>query len=222
MKTENLLVQNYVKTLICRTDKGELYELESINIYNDDGIIYTNKGYFEPLNRRQENEIIKNEIFRRLKKDFSRKENFVVREENSNFSWSDLKRYNLYIYYKNIDFELISLDLNNYWLESKIKIFNKYEISQTLGQRNKKSDAIKFDNKVDQLKRELNSYCLFDNEERFKNNIKELKKIFNKYKKQKELENNYTIEDAENCLFDTEIAKEIYFNIKKMIEKGEE
>ena len=222
MKTENLLVQNYVKTLICITDKGELFELESINIYNDDGIIYTNRGYFEPLNRRQENEIIKNGIFRRLKKDFSRKENFVVREENSNFSWSDLKRYNLYIYYKNIDFELISLELNNYWLESKIKIFNKYEISQTIGRRNKKSDAIKFDNKVDQLKKELNSYCLFDNEERFKNNIKELKKIFNKYKKQKELENNYTIEDAENCLFDTEIAKEIYFNIKKMIEKGEE
>lgn len=218
-KNYNLLTQDYVKTLIAKTNNGDFYELEEINIYTENGVVFSCR-FFEPegYGVNMENEEIENGIVRKLKIDFKSKYNFVIKGNTTNYE--NVSKYVLYIYYKNINANFLGFNLGHYWLESSFAIFNgKYVVSQVLGQRAKKSDKIKYSSEFEEAKNYFKNryYDIILNNDEFKKALKTVKKYQSLYKKQIEIEANYTIEkNINDVLYDNEECQNIYKNIKKM------
>lgn len=188
---------------------GNFYELNNIVLYSDFGDFYESGcGWFKPQygtdNPLKKGEgltispTIKKVNNNNIEKNKKEHNNFII---NTTKYYSNDKQYTLYIYYKNINCEFLGFKLSNFWLESEFKIFDNMIISSILGTISQKSDKIKYNPEVKKVVDSLNLYSIFDNEEKFLQNIKTLKKYYNKYKKQKETERNYTIKDYKKMIY---------------------
>ena len=194
---------------------GVGYEISNIIIYNDNGemLVETGRGWFDESNNYLGNCYI-GEIVRKNKISFTQNINFIVKD---NDTYKD-KTYVLYIYYKNINYNFVGFELNNYWLEVNYTIFDNYKLNAIIGKRNIKSYAIKYS--IDNYVKKLNSYTLDSHIDEFDNNLKMVKKIRNDYIKLKEIENNYSVdneEDIKKCLYDNEKCISMYENNKRLV-----
>lgn len=202
----NFLTQSYIKTMIAVDKKGRCYSLDKIRVYNDQGVLFeTNSGHFEMAKYGEhfEDEYIKNDITRKNKIDLSKKENFVISEGKNCFNETE---YVLYIYYKNIDLQFVKISINRL-LKATFKIFEKYETEIVFGDINRESDKIRYSVNDDIFKFGL-TYMLFNHKDEFDSIIKELKNIYKKWEKQKEIEKTYTTKDYKKICFSEENAKQ--------------
>lgn len=89
------------KVLHITLDNLKEIELNDIIVYDNKGIIVqVGRGYFDNGKSIE----IGGTIKRKIKKDFSKKENFVIKSENS---YSMNTRYDLYIYKDNVDLQFL-------------------------------------------------------------------------------------------------------------------
>lgn len=196
---ENLKKQAaWYNPYVAITDKGNAYELENIKIYSEAGILLeTGRGWFGSNNDLGDVNI--NTIYLKRKADLKSKQNFIIKEEKSRYRIDH--NYTLYIYYKNINCNFIKFDLNNFWLESVFTILDGYEISDVLGQRQKESDSIKYNDKLQETYKKLDSYNFEAHWDEMEKNLNYIKKQHKKYIDKKEEEKNYTLKDYKKMLF---------------------
>lgn len=95
---------SFYRVLYVTLDNLKEIELNNIIVYDEKGIIVqVGVGYFD-----NDADIeIKGTIKRKIKKDFSKKENFVIKSENS---YSANTRYDLYIYRNNVDLQFLGFE----------------------------------------------------------------------------------------------------------------
>ena len=192
-------------------DKG--YELNDIIIYGEQGEFYSSGcGWFRPTygtnNPIQQgdglhiNNDIKKISINHIEKNKQEKNNFIV---NNSRTYDTTNTYKLYIYYKNIDCQFTGFKLDNYWLTYELTLFNgKITTSELLGNRQKQSASIKYNDELKNIARDLERYTIFDDEERFKKNITTINKYYKQYKKAIEEEKSYTIKDYKKMIYQNE------------------
>lgn len=212
---ENLLKETFWNPWVAVTDKGNAYRLENIKIYSEYGIILeTGCGWFGSNN--DLGSITIDTIYLKRKADLTSKQNFIIKEEKSKYRLEN--DYTLYIYYKNIDCNFIKFDLSTFWLESVFTILNGYEIRDVLGQRNRESDAIKYDDKLQKAIEQLDTYNFELHWDEMEKNLNYIKKMHKKYIDKKEEEKNYTTADYKKMLFTPDegtTPEEMIENIQK-------
>lgn len=195
---ENLKKERFINSWIAITEKGNAYSLENIKIYSENGVILeTGRGWFG--NNNDLGEITIDTIYLKRNVDLTKKQNFVIKEEKSRYRIDH--NYTLYLYYKNINCNFKKFDLSSFWLESVFTIFDGYEVRDVLGQRQKESDAIKYEKKMDELYKKINSYNFDSHYEEMEQAMQEIKKQHKKYINKKEEEKNYTTKDYKKMLF---------------------
>lgn len=191
---------------------GNFYELNNIILYSDFGDFYESGcGWFRPQTgsdnpiKKGDGLTIKPNIKKvnnnNIEKNKKGHNNFII---NTTKYYSNDKQYTLYIYYKNINCQFLGFDLSNFWLESTFNIFDNFKISNVLGSRTKQSDKIRYNEELKKIIENITLYNIFDNEEKFLQNIKTIKKYYNKYKKIKEEEKAYTIKDYKKMIYQNE------------------
>lgn len=93
----------YRPLFVTLENKGDL-ELGNIKIYDKNGVIFDlGYGYFD----KDEEMTINGNVIYKLKEDFSKKINYVIPKKEEYYSKD--KKYSLYIYVGNVDFEYIGL-----------------------------------------------------------------------------------------------------------------
>lgn len=104
-KTKLVRMNPYLAILSVWSEKSERYfSLCNILFYDENGVIVgTNSGHFDNDEELEFN----GEVVRKLKVDFSTKQNFVVRDKDSNSVWEN--HYKLYICIGNVDFKYLGL-----------------------------------------------------------------------------------------------------------------
>lgn len=104
-KTKLVRMNSYLRILSVWSEKSERYfGLCNILFYDKNGVIVgTNSGHFDNDEELEFN----GGVVRKLKIDFSTKQNFVVRDKDSNSVWEN--HYKLYIYIGNVDFKYVGL-----------------------------------------------------------------------------------------------------------------
>lgn len=95
---------SFYRVLYITLDSLKEIELNNIIVYDEKGIIVqVGVGYFD-----NDADIeIKGTIKRKIKKDFSKKENFVIKSEDN---YSTHIRYDLYIYRDNVDLQFLGFE----------------------------------------------------------------------------------------------------------------
>ena len=212
---ENLKKERFINSWIAITEKGNAYSLENIKIYSENGVILeTGCGWFGSNN--DLGEITIDTIYLKRNIDLTKKQNFVIKEEKSRYRIDH--NYTLYLYYKNINCNFKKFELSNFWLESVFTIFDGYEVRDVLGQRQKESDTIKYEKKMDELYKKINSYNFDSHYEEMEQAMQEIKKQHKKYINKKEEEENYTTKDYKKMLFTPDEGtqpEEMIHNIEK-------
>lgn len=193
--------------------------LDNIVIYNESGVLVnTDFGYFES---NIDNETIKGGInFLRTEnqkqKAIANKENFVIKSEPKDYKYE--ANNTLYIYYKNIDYKVTSIEKGGVFLEVNYSIFNKYNERLPIGNLTRNSDSIMYSdiyNNIEKLEKEKYSKDF----EKLTNIMNDIKKAMKKYKKIQEEEKSYPIEKLINATRNEEqLNKEIYINNLKLLE----
>lgn len=182
MKEKNLICESWYNPFFAIATNKKTYELNDIIIYDELGsIVESGHGWFNELHNN--NNTFKDgatidAIHLRKKEDFTRKENFIVFDTEY---WQK-NRYKLYIYYKNVNFQVERITYNNfiecvYSLELPEK---KIQCSHVLGDTKRKSDAKKYKylKIIDDFKE-----VKYRNTEEIKKHIKELNKSIKQYEK---------------------------------------
>lgn len=154
-KKNNLIKQADWYNVYCAIDeKGNTYELENIIIYSENGVLLeTDRGWFGDNNNL--GDIAIGTIKRRMKKDFSRKENFITKEEKKSYRIDN--KYTLYIYYKNINCNFIGYSIDSLFLKTNFTILDNYKIDDVIGFTKNKSNGIAYS---DELKEAYKKWIL--------------------------------------------------------------
>jgi len=195
----NLIKETYWNPWFAITDKGNTYELENIKIYSEKGVILeTGRGWFG--NNNDLGNIQINTIYLKRNADLTKKQNFVIKEEKKSYKLEN--KYTLYLYYKNINCKFKKFNISTFWLESIFTIFDNYEIIDTLGQRHKESDSIKYNNQLMETFKKLDTYNFESHWDEMEKNINYIKKQHKKYINKKEEEENYTLKDYKKMLYE--------------------
>lgn len=140
---------SFLRTLYAVTNKGILCELDKICVYDENGVIISqNFGYFD----NDEELSIKQEVVLRRKINFERKENFVVKAEDSFYN-----RYCLYIYVENVDLQKKGL-VKDYFSVYRVYTINGIEVKVRLKYLNEQKDRAR--NLFDIAVRSLNNLTL--------------------------------------------------------------
>lgn len=183
---KNLLFKDWGTWL--NTEKGEQYQINKVVIFKDNKKVVIANYFLDNFKDYQME--IKGEIRRKLKEDLTQNINFVVKSEEQDF-WKDKTNYTLYI----------NGDLNNYIFDKLelqsdclqlVYYINDCKCSQCIGWNTKESNKAKYKDFEDAYKR-INTYSIDSME--MEKNIKDLLKAYKNYKKAKEIEKTYTIED---------------------------
>lgn len=193
------------------TTNGNGYELNKIHFYNEDGIILsTASGWFDEKNNGNNsfnNGVKIDDIHLRNKVNFDKKENFIVKNNND---YNIFNRYDLYIYYKNVDFKthdiVISCNISgNYSIKLEDIVLN---CNCYLGSATKKSDEVryKYYDMIDNLK----NFKYGDISELIKK-VKELEKTIKQYEKIKEFEKDDVKNNTIDYIYDKDINLYKYF-----------
>lgn len=125
-KTKLIRMNSYLRILSVWSEKSKTYySLCAIHFYNEKGdIIVQDYGYFD------NDEILsfKGNVVRKIKVDFSKKENFVIKSKKSyNFD----NDYELYVYVNNVDFKYIGLK-KEYGCVFRVYTVNGIEVKQNI------------------------------------------------------------------------------------------
>lgn len=197
-KKNNLLKQAEWCNVYCAIDeKGNAYELENIIIYSDWGVLLeTDRGWFGYNN--DLGNVAIGTIKRRMKKDFSRKENFIIKEEQKSYRIDN--KYTLYIYYKNINCNFIGYSIDSLFLETNFTILDNYKIDDVIGFTNNKSNSIAYSDELKEAYKKIDSYNFERHPEELEKAIKLIREKQKQYKKALEEEENYTLKDYKKMI----------------------
>lgn len=171
--------------------KNNTYELDNIIIYSEHGVLLeTDRGWFGD-NNDLGNQYI-GDINKRMKIDFSKKENFVIKSQKKDYKLET--NYTLYIYYKNINCKFVgySIDL---FLRTNFTIFDGYKIDDVIGFTDRKSKKIKYSEELKDAFEKIDSYNFSYHYEDVEKAIKTIKKAHKQLEEAKEIEKNYTLKD---------------------------
>lgn len=149
---------------------------------------------------------------RKLKKDLTLKENFVIKSEEQN-SWNDRTQYTLYINGNINNYQFNGLKLINTQLEA-CYILNGFDCAQCIGWNQKESNKIKY-HELENLTKKIDSFTLEHHPDETLQNIKELEKLTKKYIKIKETEKSYTEKDYKKMQLESGTTKDENITILK-------
>lgn len=193
------------------TINGNGYELYRIHFYNEEGVILsTRSGWFDEKNNSNNsfrNGIKIDDIHLRKKISFDKKENFIAK---NNDDYNIFNRYDLYIYYKNVDFKthdiIIGYNiLGNYSIKIEDIVLN---CDCYLGNARKKSNDVKY--KCYDMIENLKNFKYGDTSELIKK-VKELEKTIKQYEKIKEFEKDDVKNNTIDYIYDDKINLYKYF-----------
>ena len=189
----NLVKQNeWYNSYVAIDEKGNCYELENIIIYSENGVLLeTDRGWFGDNNKLGNISI--GTIKRRMKRDFSRKENFIIKEEKKSYRIDN--KHTLYIYYKNINCNFIGYSIDSLFLKTNFTILDNYKIDDVIGFTKNKSNNIVYSNELKAAFEKINSYNFERHPEELEKAIKLIREKQKEYKKAIEEEENYTLKD---------------------------
>lgn len=194
----NLLKQNeWYNPYVAIDEKENGYELENIIIYSENGILLeTDKGWFG--NNNNLGNIAIGTIKRRMKKDFSRKENFIIKEEQKSYRIDN--KYTLYIYYKNINCNFIGYSIDSLFLRANFTILDNYKIDDVIGFVKNKSNEIAYSDELKEAYKKVDSYNFEYHPEELEKAITLIREKQKEYKKALEEEANYTLKDYKKMI----------------------
>lgn len=197
-KKINLLKQNeWYNPYIAIDEKGNCYELENIIVYSENGVLLeTDRGWFGDNNRL--GDVAIGTIKRRMKRDFSKKENFIVKEEKKNYRIDN--KYTLYIYYKNINCNFIGYSIDRLFLRTNFTILDNYKIDDVIGFTKNKSNSIAYSDELKEAYKKVDSYNFEYHPEELEKAIKLIREKQKEYKKALEEEENYTLKDYKKMI----------------------
>lgn len=212
----NLLKQNdWYNTYVAIDEKGNCYDLENIIIYSENGVLLeTDHGWFGDNNRLGDVAIGK--IKRRMKRDFSRKENFIIKEKQKNYRIDN--RYTLYIYYNNINCNFIGYSIDSLFLKTNFTILDNYKIDDVIGFVKNKSNDIAYSEELKEAYKKVDCYNFEYNPEELEKAITLIREKQKEYKKAIEEEKNYTLKDYKKMIRVNSDSIDPYYiinNIKK-------
>ena len=210
----NLLKQAEWYNVYCAIDeKGNAYELENIIIYSESGVLLeTDRGWFG--NNNDLGDIAIGTIKRRMKKDFSRKENFIIKEAKKSYKIDN--NYTLYIYYKNINCKFIGYSIDSLFLRSNFTILDNYKIDDVIGFTKNKSNSIAYSDELEEAYKKVDSYNFKYNPEELEKAIKLIREKQKQYKKALEEEENYTLKDYKKMIRVSANAIDAYYMINNI------
>lgn len=215
---KNLVAQSFWNPFIAIATNGISYELDNIIIYNERGVLAKSGcGWFKEQygnNNNFKDGLTIEEIHLRKTIDFSKKENFIVKDNERTYE----TRYILYIYYKNVNFKALEITKNGFFVEGIYTI----ELPETtitckaiFGKTEMKSDAIqyKYYDTIEELVKEKYS----SNIDNLKNIIKRLNKEITQFEKMKIQEKEDILKDITPFIYENDVN--IYNNFAKELEK---
>ena len=151
-----------------------------------------------------------------MKKDFSRKENFIIKEEQKSYRIDN--KYTLYIYYKNINCTFIGYSIDGLFLRTNFTILDNYKIDDVIGFTKNKSNSIVYSDELKEAYQKVDSYNFEYNPEELEKAIKLIREKQKEYKKALEEEESYTLKDYKKMIRVSADATDPYYiinNIKK-------
>lgn len=190
MKEEktNILKKEWGTVLQTSDFKG--YSIKDVYIFKD-GVIKIKANYFiDNFNLNNYTFEFKGEVKKKNKIDLTSTCNFVIKSSNQD-SWRDEVQQDLYINGDLNNYIFNKLDLVDERLEIKY-IINGVECSQCIGWNHKESNKIQYGEFKEAYKM-LDTFRIDSAE--YEENIKNFQKVFKKYKKAKEIEQNYSALD---------------------------
>ncbi len=169
-------------------DYKKVYAINNVYIFKDNEIKVVANYFLDNFKGYEFN--FNGETKKKNKIDLTEKCNFVVKSQKQD-SWDNVIRQDLYINGDINDYEFVGLQLNdctkkNDRLDLVYKI-NGIECKQCIGWNNKLSGEVK--KEIDTLYKQLDTFRL--DRVDYLDNIKELERLYNKYKKALETEENY-------------------------------
>lgn len=207
-KIENLIFKDF--GTFTNTNNHEQYEINKVIIFKD-GEEKMIANYFLD-NFSDYRFTYYGNTKRKLKKDLTSKENFVIKSESQN-SWNDRTQYTLYINGDLNDYKFTGLKLVNKQLQA-CYILNNLNCEQCIGWNQKESNKIKY-NELEKLTKKIDSFTLEHHPDETLKNIKELEKLTKKYIKVKETEKSYTENDYKKMQLESGTTKEENLTILK-------
>ena len=213
-KKNNLIKQTDWYNVYCAIDeKSNGYELENIIIYSDWGVLLeTDRGWFGDNN--DLGNITIGTIKRRMKRDFSRKENFITKEEKKNYRIDN--KYTLYIYYKNINCNFIGYSIDSLFLRTNFTILDNYKIDDVIGFTKNKSNSIAYSDELKEAYKKIDTYNFESHPEELEKAIKLIREKQKQYKKALEEEENYTLKDYKKMINISSDAVDPYYIINNI------
>lgn len=174
--------------LYLNIDNNKVYAINNVYIFKDNEIKVIDNYFLDNFKGYEFN--FNGETKKKNKIDLNEKCNFVVKSQKQD-SWDNVVRQDLYINGYINNYEFIGLQLNdctkkNDRLDLVYKI-NGIECTHCVGWNNKLSNEVK--KEIDTIYKQLDTFRL--DRVDYLDNIKELEKLYNKYKKALETEENY-------------------------------
>ena len=169
-------------------DNNKFYVINNIYIFKDNEIKVIDNNFLDNFKGYKFN--FDGEVKKKNKIDLTEKCNFVVKSQKQD-SWDNVVRQDLYINGDINNYEFIELKLNNCTKNNEelnlVYKINGVECRHCVGWNNKLSNEVK--KEIDTIYKQLDTFRL--DRVDYLDNIKELEKLYNKYKKALETEENY-------------------------------
>lgn len=179
---------NWFRPLFVTLENGDEVQLDSIVVYDENGIIVENNyGYFD-----NDMEIeIKGEVKRKRKENYNQKENYVLRSKKD---YSNDIVYKLYIYRDNVNLQFLGFEKVTDLIMAKYNINGgEFKILYTTISGNKYI----YENRFKELKNGIKDYSLPMDEEELDMICKELIEVNKKIIEEKKRIENFKIESME-------------------------
>lgn len=169
-------------------DNNKFYAINNVYIFKDNEIKVVSNYFLENFKGYEFN--FSGDVKKKNKIDLNEKCNFVVKSQKQD-SWDNVVRQDLYINGDINNYEFIELQLNDCTKKNEILYLvykiNDIECKHCVGWNNKLSNEVK--KEIDTIYKQLDTFRL--NNVNYLDNIKELERLYNKYKKALEIEENY-------------------------------
>lgn len=218
MKNNNIIrTSQWYNPFTAITEKGEAFELDNIIIYSEEGaLIETDCGWFRNGNNEIEDGLEVKPIKRKIKVDFTSKENFVAKSDKKDYKFDS--KYTLYLYYKNIDYKYNGLSLTSLFLNINYTILGGQVSSyMVIGDREKKSDSIQYADELKEAMKNIDNYNFDQHGDILEKSIKTIQKYKKAFDKAKEYEKTLTIDNWQELI--RESCKKYLENNKKLIQE---
>lgn len=169
-------------------DNNKFYAINNVYIFKDNEIKVISNNFLKEVKGYEFN--FSGEVKKKNKIDLNEKCNFVVKSQKQD-SWDNVTRQDLYINGDINNYQFIELQLNDFNKKNEeldlVYKINGIECNHCVGWNNKLSNEVKKD--IDTIYKQLDTFRL--NNVDYLDNIKELERLYNKYKKALEIEENY-------------------------------